>query len=230
LKKTFAALAFAAALIPFASAQAAVISFSNSIGMQETDWSELLRLNKFDTKLGTLQSVQFDLSGVLQGSGEAENKSSRAAKVTISLGSEMTLTRPDGSLLVMTNPLFKKDYNFSGYDRVLDFGGTSGARTGLIEISDSDSFISLLAGDLALFSAAGGGFIDLGISAIGHSEAIGSGNMSSNFENFASASATVTYTYDPVVVEVPEPATLATMVAGLGLIGAARRRRAAKKA
>jgi len=230
LKKTFVALAFAAALIPFASAQAAVISFSNSIGLQETDWSELLRLNKFDTRLGTLQSVQFDLNGLLQGSGEAENKSSKAAKVTISLGSEMTLTRPDGTLLVMTNPLFKKDYNFAGYDRVLDFGGASGARTGLIEISDSDSFISLLAGDLALFSAAGGGFIDLGISATGHSEATGSGNMSSNFENFASASATVTYTYDPVVVDVPEPATLATMMAGLGLIGVARRRRAAKKA
>ncbi|MDT1893657.1 PEP-CTERM sorting domain-containing protein, partial [Acinetobacter baumannii] len=37
------------------------------------------------------------------------------------------------------------------------------------------------------------------------------------------------YTYDPVVVDVPEPATLATMMAGLGLIGVARRRRAAKK-
>lgn len=230
MKKTFAALALAAALSPFTSAQAAVISFSSNIGMQETDWSESLRLNKFDTKLGTLQSVQFDLSGVLQGSGEAENKSSKAAKVTITLGSELTLTRPDGSTLVITNPLFNRDFNFTGYDRSTDFAGTSGTRTGIIEVSDSDSFITSLASDLALFSALGGGFIDLGLSATGHSQATGSGNMSSNFENSASASATVIYTYAPLVVEVPEPATLATMIAGLGLMGAVRRRRAARKA
>lgn len=230
MKKTFAALALAAALSPFTSAQAAVISFSSNIGMQETDWSESLRLNKFDTKLGTLQSVQFDLSGVLQGSGEAENKSSKAAKVTITLGSELTLTRPDGSTLVITNPLFNRDFNFTGYDRSTDFAGTSGTRTGMIEVSDSDSFITSLASDLALFSALGGGFIDLGLSATGHSQATGSGNMSSNFENSASASATVIYTYAPLVVEVPEPATLATMIAGLGLMGAVRRRRAARKA
>lgn len=82
LKKTFAALALAAALLPVAGAQAAVISFNNSIGVTETDWSEALRFNKFNTKLGTLNSIKFDLSGVVSGAGFAENLGGSAANVT----------------------------------------------------------------------------------------------------------------------------------------------------
>jgi len=40
----------------------------------------------------------------------------------------------------------------------------------------------------------------------------------------------VTYDYTPFAVEVPEPASLATVLAGLDLMGAMRRRRASKPA
>ena len=227
LKKTFAALALAAALLPFAGAQAAVISFNDSIGITESDWSETLRFSKFNTKLGTLNSIKFDLSGLVTGAGFAENRGSNAAKVTLTLGSTIELTRPDGSTLVVANPVFDQIYSLGRYDRVLDFGGTSGVHTGTVEASKAESFLSSSASDFALFS--GRGFIELGLSALGTSFAKGPGNVTSGFDTFASGAVQVTYDYTPFA-EVPEPATLATMLAGFGLMGAVRRRRASKKA
>ncbi len=227
LKKTFAALALAAALFPLAGAQAAVISFNNSIGVTETDWSETLRFNKFDTKLGTLNSIKFDLSGVVSGAGFAENRGSSAAKVTLTLGSTIELTRPDGTTLVVANPVFDQIYSLARYDRVLDFGGTSGVHTGEVQASSAESFLSSSASDFALFS--GKGFIELGLSALGTSFARGPGNVTTGFDTFASGAVQVSYDYTPFA-EVPEPATLATMLAGLGLIGAVRRRRSGKQA
>lgn len=227
LKKTFAALALAAALFPIAGAQAAVISFNNSIGVTETDWSEALRFNKFDTKLGTLNSIKFDLSGVVSGAGFAENRGSSATKVTLTLGSTIELTRPDGTTLVVANPVFDQIYSLGRYDRVLDFAGTSGIHTGEVQASRAESFLSSSASDFALFS--GKGFIELGLSALGTSFAKGPGNVTTGFDTFASGAVQVSYDYTPFA-EVPEPATLATLLAGLGLIGAVRRRRSGKQA
>ncbi|OIJ43982.1 PEP-CTERM -sorting domain protein [Massilia timonae] len=221
LKKTFAALALAAVLLPVAGAQAAVISFNNSIGITETDWSESLRFSKFNTQLGTLNSIKFDLSGLVSGAGFAENRGSSAAKVTLTLGSTIELTRPDGSTLVVANPVFDQLYSLGRYDRLLDFAGTSGVHTGTVEASSAESFLSSSASDLALFS--GKGFIELGLSALGTSFAKGPGNVTTGFDTFASGAVQVTYDYTPFA-EVPEPASLATILAGLSLMGAVRRR------
>jgi len=223
LKKTFAALALAAALLPFASAQAAVISFNNSIGTTETDWSEALRFSKFDTKLGTLNSIKFDLSGLVSGAGFAENRGSNATKVTLTLGSTIELTRPDGTTLVVANPLFDQAYNLLRYDGTMDFAGASGIHTGTVQASSAESFLSSSTSDFALFS--GNGFIELGLSAFGTSFAKGPGNVTYGFDTFASGAVQVTYDYTPFA-EIPEPATLETMLAGFGLMGAVRRRKA----
>lgn len=226
LKKTFAALALAAALIPVAGAQAAVISFNDSIGVTETDWSETLRFSKFNTKLGTLNSITFDLSGLVSGAGFAENRGKSAAKVTLTLGSIIELTRPDGSTLVVTNPVLDKVYSLGRYDNLLDFSGTSGVHTGTVEASKAESFLSSSASDFALFS--GSGFIELGLSALGASFAQGPGNVTTGFDTFASGAVQVTYDYMPFAVEVPEPASLAMILGGLGLLGLSRRRIGAK--
>lgn len=227
MKKVLAALAIAAALSPLSSAQAGTISFESSKAMSPTNWNDALSFGKFDTSLGTLTSIRFDLSGIVQGIGNAESLDAAASTVTLSLGSLLSLTRPDGSALVVTNPLFTQVFNFSSFDGGINFGGTSGGTTGTVSASGKEFFISGSASDFALFSALGGGTINLGMRAIGNSSGTGSGNLLTQFNTSASATAKVTYTYTSAV-EVPEPASLATMLAGLGLIGALRRRAGSK--
>jgi len=223
MKKTFAALALATALVPFMSAQASTISYTDSVDLTTTNWADLLTFAKFDSTLGTLTSIRFDLSGVVQGAGNAESLDSSSSTVTLSLGSQIGLTRPDHSTLVVTNPVFSQSFNFTGFDGVINFGGTSGASTGTVSASGANFFVSSSASDFALFSAVGGGTIDLGLNAIGNSSGSGSGNLITLFNTAASGVAKVTYDYTPSGT-VPEPASLALLCGGLGLIGAARRR------
>ena len=223
MKKIFAALAIAAALTPFTSAQAATISFSDSKAMATTNWTDVLSFSKFDTSLGTLTSIKFDLSGAVQGSGNAESLDAAASDVSLSLGALLGLTRPDGSTLVVTNPLFSQVFNFSAFDGSINFGGTSGGSTGTVSANGANFFVSSSASDFSLFSALGGGTIDLGLNAVGNSSGTGAGNLVTQFNTAAAGNVVVTYTYTSASV-VPEPATLATLIAGLGLMGAVRRR------
>jgi hypothetical protein len=224
MKNTFAALALAAAFLPFASAQAATLSYSDNVALTTTNWANTLSFSKFDTSLGNLTSIRFDLSGVVQGSGNAESLDSSASTVTLTLGSLLGLTRPDNSTLVVTNPVFSQTFQFTAFDSAINFGGTSGGSTGAVSATGSNFFVSSNASDFALFSALGGGTINLGLNAIGASSGNGSGNLITQFNTAASGVAKVTYTYTPTAV-VPEPASLALICGGLGLLGAARRRK-----
>ena len=225
MKKSFAALAIAAAFVPFVSAQAATISYTDSKALTTTNWADALSFSKFDTNLGTLTSIRFDLSGVVQGVGNAESLDSSASTVTLTLGSLLGLTRPDHSTLVVTNPVFSQTFNFSAFDNAINFGGTSGATTGIVSATGTNFFVTSSASDFALFSALGGGTIDLGLDAVGNSNGTGSGNLITQFNTAASGIAKVTYTYTAAPSgDVPEPASLALVCGGLGLLGAARRR------
>jgi hypothetical protein len=224
MKKTFAVLALAAAFLPFGSAQAATVSYSDNVALTTTNWANTLSFSKFDTSLGNLTSIRFDLSGVVQGSGNAESLDSSASTVTLTLGSLLGLTRPDNSTLVVTNPVFSQTFQFTAFDSAINFGGTSGGSTGAVSATGSNFFVSSNASDFALFSALGGGTINLGLNAIGASSGNGSGNLITQFNTAASGVAKVTYTYTPTAV-VPEPASLALVCGGLGLLGAARRRK-----
>ena len=138
--------------------------------------------------------------------------------------SPLGLTRPDNSTLVVTNPVFSQTFNFTAFDGAINFGGTSGGTTGTVSATGSNFFVSGNASDFALFSALGGGTINLGLNAVGASSGNGSGNLISQFNTAASGVAKVTYTYTPTG-DVPEPASLALICGGLGLLGAARRRK-----
>ena len=97
------------------------------------------------------------MSGLVQGAGRAESDDEEATTVNLSLGSILKLSRPDGSLLVLSNPVFNHAFEFSAGDGDIDFAGTSGGSTGMVTANAHDFFLSTSSSDFALFSALGGG-------------------------------------------------------------------------
>lgn len=227
MKKLFAPLIIIAALVPFGTAHGTTITYEDSIALTETDWTEKLRFQKFDKRLGTLTSVEFELGGTVEGIGKAENKhKTNRATITLSLSSLLELNRPDGSKLVVTNPLFERTFaNVAKWDGKTDYAGSSSVSTGWVKASNKDYFKSTSAEDLELFSSSSYAFINLPLNAFGTSEAKGAGNVGSDFTTLASGYAKVVYTYTERVVDIPEPATMATMFIGIGMIAGLRRRK-----
>lgn len=227
MKKLFATLAVAGMLGAVGAAQAETLSFTAAKATTTTAWTDILSIGKFDTNLGTLNSITFDLVGTVSGSGRAESLDGAASSVTLALSSVLTLYRPDGSTLVVTNPVFSKGYSLSAFDGAIDFAGSSGAATGQVSSSHGESFVSSSSSDFALFSQAGGGTLSLGLGATGLSNASGAGNLISQFATSAAGNVTVTYNYT-AAAPVPEPETYAMLIGGLGLLGAVRRRKGGK--
>lgn len=228
MKKIIAALAIAGLFGAIGSAQAEVVSFTASKATATTAWSDFLSFGKFNSNLGTLNSITFELGGTVSGIGRAESLDASASVVTLSLSSILTLTRPDGSTIVITNPVFSQNNSLSAFDGSIDFAGTSGASTGQVSNSHTESFTSSSANDFALFSQAGGGTISLNLGATGQSNGSGAGNLITQFAT--SAAGQVKVSYDYTAAPVPEPETYAMLIGGLGLLGLVRRRSAKKQA
>lgn len=223
-----------AGLLGAASAQAAVnvVEFDASKALTNTNWTDnTLSFGLFNSNLGTLNSITFELTGNISGIGKAESLDNSASDIDLSLSSKLTLSRPaGGSTLVITTPVFSTTYtNVASYDGITDYAGASGVSTGLVTATSTDSFTSTNSADFALFSAAGGGAISLGLKASGTSNGSGSGNLATLFSTQAGANVKVIYNYTEVATSVPEPETYGMMLLGLGVIGAVARRRAAKK-
>ena len=217
-------IAAIAALTLATSAQAGVISFSDSIAIQSTNWNSAVSIGKFDTTLGMLTSITFSLEGIVNGQARAESLDAQPATVTLDLAGEIKLQRPDMSVLVTTNPVVSSVFNLAAFDGTIDFAGASGVDTGSVSASASDALTSTSAADFLLFSAAGGGVINMPVLAAGLSTGSGAGNLVTQFTTLAGANVTVTYNYtDAPTSSVPEPGTLA--MAGLGLLGLGAMRR-----
>ncbi|WP_394790110.1 choice-of-anchor E domain-containing protein [Rhodoferax sp.] len=211
----------AASLIALTSlAQAASISYtSNTAPLDYTDWDYSLSLQKFNTSLGSLNSITITLYGETDGNIRLESTDAAPSALSASLSSMLTLTRPDLTTLVVTTPLTPVSFNASAYDGTLDWAGTSG-QTWLNLTANAKNFVNTSsAADKALFS--GPGFVLTPLHAAGLSAASGSGNFAFDNDTQATAFATITYNYAPV----PEPASWALMVGGLALLA----RRAVQK-
>ena len=221
-KMTKIALASAALLVGVnASAAQSYTVTSNTVAFSKAG-SGTLDLTKFNTTLGTLTSVEVNLFSDLNTTVKVENTSKNSPS-TITANVSSTLKLPTLSQTVVASGTYV--FNEAKYDLVRDFGGTSGG----VHTFPGSTFNATAtysdAPTLALFS--GVGLAHLGLDATTASSVVGtSGNTSSlvlpSFDSYAK----VTYTY--TAAPVPEPETYAMLLAGLGLVGFAARKRKAK--
>lgn len=218
-------LAFAAmiAVGAMATAQTQTVCFTSSIPLTNTNWSNSVTIPKFDSGLGTLQSINFTLGGNIQGQAAVESLDTSATNVTLNFQATLTLTRPDTSVIVVTIPIATFNDSLTPFDGTIDFAGPSGESHPGINVSASNNAISPPPpSDLVLFSGPPGspGTITLPITAAGSSTAVGSGNVISQFQTAAAAQVQVCYTYlvnTPPTFGSPTPVCGSTIPASAGV-------------
>jgi len=195
-----------------APATADTITYTDSIPLSATGWSDSVSVPKFDPALGTLNSIEYTLSGHVEGTAAFENQSPSEATITMDLSAILKLQRPDLTTIVITIPVASTSDDVTAYDGVLDYGGTSGRTHSNLSNDLSESITSSSAADLSLFT--GTGNISLPVEAGGASSGSGSGTLILQFSTAASAEVEVIYNYT-----VPEPATMGLLsLGGLALI------------
>jgi hypothetical protein len=161
-----------------------------------TNFTTTVSVPRFDPAFGTLTGVRVDLAASVQGSFQFENLDASPAAVTGTTRVRVDVFRPDATLLVSAQPARTTTDSVTGFDGVIDFGGTSG-RTLLNLVGSDAASVSLPppASDLTLFT--GPGTLDLQVTGTGTSTAGGTANLATVFNTSAAATLTVTYTYVP---------------------------------
>lgn len=171
------------------------MSYTLNTPITKSNWTRQISIPQLPTASGTLTSVSFTLESSIEGTLKVESVDSAPSVVTSTLSAQMTLKRPDGSVLLTHAPEDTKTDSFSVFDGIVDYEGDSGKT---YDISSEGSGIAtidtLSESDIALFT--GFGTVMLPLSAEGVSGFDGSGNLQSEATLFASSKTVVTYTYE----------------------------------
>lgn len=233
IKDTFPRI-FACLALMLALAGAAVgasVSDSQTISYQSTPWGHSINLDKFDSSLGTLTKITFDLDSTVRGDARLENQSVAGATVHMQLSAVIRLLN-GGSTLVQVAPLVANSATVDAYDGSLDWSGPSGSQT----TGSGRSFLGMTnnqwasvdttnPADFAAFTAGFPGDtigLRLTTSASNSAWSPDTGNITYQFTSEAMATGTVTYVYNAV----PEPSGILAILSGLGgILGVAFRRR-----
>jgi hypothetical protein len=237
-----AAVAMAVAGIGQASATTSTqnLSFS-SIAL---NWNQLVNVAKFDSSLGTLNSITFNYSAVFPSSsitvkntgsataswkGNAKNAfalyagdlttGSTAVTDMLSNDGVGALTDVDGN--TASGNLTGVEKNLGSFNAGQSKTNTLGGVASLTSVFSFD-LLSTAGDDLSLFIGSGTTALTMG--GVAQTSATSSGSFEVTYTPLASGSLTVTYDYTPVST-VPEPESYAMLLAGLAAIGVVARRR-----
>ena len=182
-----------------------------------------ITLPLFDTTLGTLTGISFTVGGSVSTTFSGMDQSGNPNNVTLTSGGTISLYAPPtpsaSNLIVFTTPA-----NSLGPVAVAA-NASFGPSTVVAAGSNS---VPSYGGSFLPFEAMGGGFITLPVTASGASSASDdNGNITTTIRTTASAFGSVLYTYTPKTSSVPEPGSVALLIAG-GVSGVglfARRRK-----
>ncbi len=217
MKKTAFALAFAA--LGLTQANAAVISFEAPLNLETTEINQTLLLDKFDSSLGTLESVTVEVFG--RGVSDANIRNTAANAQNFRFTSVLD---PIFSGALMDTISLELLQNTGGFVNI-----ASGATLDLGKVNIADSR-SLNVTATAFAGYIGSDKLSFGCdSFVTNTQSGGGGNVVVTQSTQAGCGAKVTYTYTatpPNPNPVPEPGSLALLGLGLVGLGALRRKKA----
>lgn len=191
------AMACVFVVFSFSTAIAEQLTYSDSIPLSITNWTDTVSIPKFDPTLGTLISVEIEFQGGVVGTTRYENTDAQAATITEQLSAIVKLLYPDLSTVLEVTPVYQAVYNVPAFDGTIDFAGPSGAIHAGVSADDSDQK-GPYSDDNAFFT--GIGAINFPVTAEATSYVSGAGNLVSGFNTDAYASIIVRYNYDAVPV------------------------------
>jgi hypothetical protein len=109
------------------SASAAQVSYTSTLSIKPTGWTNTVSLPQFDPALGTLLGVSLRVDSTFRSVSRVENTTPVPAPQTVSgaLGSLVTYN-PSALPLISVAPVVRFTNNLAAYDSLPDYGGSSG--------------------------------------------------------------------------------------------------------
>jgi hypothetical protein len=200
-------------------ASANIVTYSASLPMEFTDFTDTMSVAQFDASLGTLEQVKLTLTGQLYGAGLYENTNSTPYTNThgrarwwldqglveiqqSTAGTLLSLSSSADSGYVYVAPL-------PAYDGITDFAGPSGRTVVLADLNKEEIYTYTSPADLAAFTGSGQVAFDVNGTAYVTISTSGMSGFTVGSESLGGASVEVEYTYN-----IPEPATMGLLALG----------------